>query len=518
MADPVPPDTRAVDSIQGRDDTPAHSRPETPIDPNVRSRSSSRTRRIAERVEGLAKRAIKKIAKPFQSHKAEPGRVLDGSGSLKEGEIPEASGKTIFQTTSTPLSTSKTRDAGQPVDQSASAAARGESGQVAHDSEDALLKERSKNAALEIKGSIPELSMDHRAPAPTTSEDGSRLRAQESSSKLMGALRGSETMELKGGDIVKGALKLTLGMAASLVPDTFKGPLEALIKIVEVVEQVKSNKEEVEVLKARCDLLDQTIYNAIMGKERAQISDDLRNSIGRLVEGIRSALAKVNKEISTGAAAYVLAEDNVEAMKKANQKIGELLQCFWIENHIAGTILLGTILRSIQGQDEWMKAMFTRTEHHQNVALERLKRVPGAAHDSQEVVTKIDPCFEGTRVTLLGHIGCWMSGTSSDLLKSISDLDGMSRTSSDMQKPVYILDGIAGIGKSTVARTVAQRSAGINTLGASFFFSRDSEDRKKTLLFVQTIAYQLARYDASYGNAIAAVLDNFPEVLEKAVN
>ena len=70
--------------------------------------------------------------------------------------------------------------------------------------------------------------------------------------------------------------------------------------------------------------------------------------------------------------------------------------------------------------------------------------------------------------------------------------------------PLYVLDGIAGIGKSTVAVTVAQRAAKVNCLGASFVFSRDQDDRKKALGFVHTIAYQLAYYDRSYGEAIAA--------------
>jgi len=38
-------------------------------------------------------------------------------------------------------------------------------------------------------------------------------------------------------------------------------------------------------------------------------------------------------------------------------------------------------------------------------------------------------------------------------------------------KPIYILYGVAGIGKSTVAKTMAERAAKDGTLGASFFFS-----------------------------------------------
>jgi hypothetical protein len=84
-------------------------------------------------------------------------------------------------------------------------------------------------------------------------------------------------------------------------------------------------------------------------------------------------------------------------------------------------------------------------------------------------------------------------------------------------KPIYVLDGIAGIGKSTVAKTVAQHAAAINSLGVSFFFSRDHADRQQASGFVHTIAYQLACYDPSYGKAIATAVDDHPERLDKII-
>jgi hypothetical protein len=85
--------------------------------------------------------------------------------------------------------------------------------------------------------------------------------------------------------------------------------------------------------------------------------------------------------------------------------------------------------------------------------------------------------------------------------------------------PLYILDGIAGIGKSTVAITVAQCAAHpkLNSLGATFFFSRDQEDRKRSLGFVHTIAHQLACYDATYGKAITGAITSKPEALDKVL-
>ncbi|KAJ2920439.1 hypothetical protein H1R20_g16656, partial [Candolleomyces eurysporus] len=188
-------------------------------------------------------------------------------------------------------------------------------------------------------------------------------------------------------------------------------------------------------------------------------------------------------EKSKGFAVYVLAEDDVEVLKKANKSLDELLQCFWIENHIAGTIVLTDILTTVQDQTEWIQGLSTTIDKHfENSTLDRLKWVPGAAYDSQEVVAKIVPCFEGTRSTLLANVGRWMSSGAAD----------------GHNPPLYILDAI-------------------NSLGATFIFSRDQEDRKKSLGFVHTIAYQLARYDASYGKAIAAAIISNPEALDKVL-
>ena len=98
-------------------------------------------------------------------------------------------------------------------------------------------------------------------------------------------------------------------------------------------------------------------------------------------------------------------------------------------------------------------------------------------------------------------VGRWMSGSSSD----------------GRNPPLYVLDGIAGIGKPTVAMTVAQCAGDINSLGASFFFSQNQEDWKRSLDFVHSIAYQLACYDKAYGEAIATAIDEHPDALDKAL-
>ena len=69
-----------------------------------------------------------------------------------------------------------------------------------------------------------------------------------------------------------------------------------------------------------------------------------------------------------------------------------------------------------------------------------------------------------------------------------------------------MLSGLAGIGKSTVARTVASRADSLHFLGASFFFSRDEIDCRNAEKLFTTIAYQLCGYDRRYAEAIGSVL------------
>ncbi|RXW12127.1 hypothetical protein EST38_g13730 [Candolleomyces aberdarensis] len=314
--------------------------------------------------------------------------------------------------------------------------------------------------------------------------------------------------------IVAQALKMTLSGAVLFIPDPFKGPAEALLNIIDVFEQAKSNEEEMEDLKARCSLLNESIVNAIKGQDERLLSTELKESIGRLVKGIHDTFLATMVQYSTGMAVYVMVEDNSEVVNEANEKLDWILQCFWIENLISGalvlsdvhqtvkghTLVLGDIYKTVQDQKRWMVQLCATDNHFKSVALDKLKHVPGAAYDSQELA-KDNPCFEGTRLKLLAGIGCWMSNTA---------FEGQ-----ETKKPIYVLDGIAGIGKSTVAKTVAQHAAAINSLGATFFFSRDHADRQQAAGFVHTIAYQLACCDASYGRAIATAIDDHPDSLHK---
>ena len=71
-----------------------------------------------------------------------------------------------------------------------------------------------------------------------------------------------------------------------------------------------------------------------------------------------------------------------------------------------------------------------------------------------------------------------------------------------------MLEGLAGIGKSTIARTVANEAHKRGWLGASFFFSRNEDDRKSAKFFFGTVAFQLSQYSREISFRIGEALED----------
>jgi hypothetical protein len=97
----------------------------------------------------------------------------------------------------------------------------------------------------------------------------------------------------------------------------------------------------------------------------------------------------------------------------------------------------------------------------------------------------INTCLAGTRVKLLQEIDFWLQAGPSGAI-------------------VFWLNGLAGTGKSTVARTVCESLGG--NLGAAFFISRNSLDRRTPLRILNTLVYQLACHDDKMRSCICAAL------------
>ncbi|KAF9072848.1 hypothetical protein BDP27DRAFT_1319502 [Rhodocollybia butyracea] len=104
-----------------------------------------------------------------------------------------------------------------------------------------------------------------------------------------------------------------------------------------------------------------------------------------------------------------------------------------------------------------------------------------------------DRCLNGTRVTVLDDIEKWFDTG---------------------EEQVYWLNGAAGMGKTTIALSVAHRLSLNNqrSLMATFFCSRDSVDRKNPGLIFPTLACQLASWNRDFQDALVDALDRYPYI------
>ena len=101
-------------------------------------------------------------------------------------------------------------------------------------------------------------------------------------------------------------------------------------------------------------------------------------------------------------------------------------------------------------------------------------------------------CLRGTRKDILWQIDSWLTD--------------------ERDQRLFWLNGLAGTGKSTIAQTFAETSFSDGKLGASFFCSRDFEDRSNIQNIFPTLAFQLAYRYPQFRKELLPVLKSNPEV------
>ena len=79
------------------------------------------------------------------------------------------------------------------------------------------------------------------------------------------------------------------------------------------------------------------------------------------------------------------------------------------------------------------------------------------------------------------------------------------------------MNGLAGTGKSAIAQTIAERTFADGRLGASFFCSRDFEDRSNLHLIFPTLAVQLARKYADFRSTFIQLVRSDPEIVHETL-
>ncbi|KAJ3575483.1 hypothetical protein NP233_g1068 [Leucocoprinus birnbaumii] len=125
--------------------------------------------------------------------------------------------------------------------------------------------------------------------------------------------------------------------------------------------------------------------------------------------------------------------------------------------------------------------------------------VPDAAVDA-EARQYAPSCFPGTREQYIEDITRWATIASSD----------------EQSPPIYWMKGPAGVGKSAVAQTSAERLLKQGQLGGAYFFSING--REDHTCFFTTIAYQLATLLVNYRIALNNAIINDKTLVKKTMS
>nr|OQO21198.1 hypothetical protein B0A51_14683 [Rachicladosporium sp. CCFEE 5018] len=108
-----------------------------------------------------------------------------------------------------------------------------------------------------------------------------------------------------------------------------------------------------------------------------------------------------------------------------------------------------------------------------------------------------DPlCLQDTRTEVLKQIRAWVYGEEASC--------------------IFWLNGMAGTGKSTIARTVAEEFSRRKCLGASFFFVRGGGDVSHAAMFFASIANQLAIRQPNVKQHIVEAVQREPDIGSKS--
>ncbi|KAK2690898.1 hypothetical protein QWA68_010368 [Fusarium oxysporum] len=152
------------------------------------------------------------------------------------------------------------------------------------------------------------------------------------------------------------------------------------------------------------------------------------------------------------------------------------------------------ILQSLEGKVDSMSHRMQQTDL--TSTLDQLPFVAEALFNSY--AEEHSPmCLPETRVQLLAEIDEWVTSSES--------------------KTIFWLNGMAGTGKSTISRTVAQRQLERDCLGANFFFKRGEASRGNMSKLVPTLARQLAIHIPGMISLIKNAIDADPSLPTKTL-
>ncbi|KAJ3478480.1 hypothetical protein NLI96_g9725 [Meripilus lineatus] len=336
--------------------------------------------------------------------------------------------------------------------------------------------------------------------------------------KVSKKFKPSEATRQTAMDALITTLKLlgTLFDGIPAIGDPPKAAINAAIQLLEQVEATKGNAEVFDRLNQDIVTLTEELLKPLKesGLAPSEYPVGLLEDIMNLTNHLNSICEEILRKSRRNALARFFSANQDEGdVVEFKDKINSAIQRFNVETQV-GTAQVRSQATQIQAQAVQIQARTTeihaqtteiRTQttqtHAQTVQIrenqetaryrgliDKLPRAKTASWNGGRSNAPIS-CFEGTREGVLQTITEWIDG----------DVSTTSR--------VFWLNGLAGIGKSTIARTIAERAYHRGILGGSFFFSRNDNELNNVDTLFSTLAHQLAQFHPAYLVSVASALE-----------
>ncbi|RYP03189.1 hypothetical protein DL765_010574 [Monosporascus sp. GIB2] len=253
----------------------------------------------------------------------------------------------------------------------------------------------------------------------------------------------------------------------------------------EYCSAVKNAKSDIERLQGELGYLKTTLEGARQllespSGERLRTSQHLRDNLGGCSSRLTELETKLEKTLNAGGMQRAMRRFRLRTLEWPFQSkdidgiIGTLER---YRDTLSATLQIDQAARIL--------------DISQKFVLSELPIAKDASFDShaEEHETR---CHPDTRVALRQTITNWAKDPQSEC--------------------IFWLNGMAGTGKSTISRTVAQSFAANGVLGGSFFFKRGEQDRGGAALLFTTLTAQLVAKDPILAEHVRAVIDADPTV------
>ncbi|KAB8076271.1 WD40-repeat-containing domain protein [Aspergillus leporis] len=238
----------------------------------------------------------------------------------------------------------------------------------------------------------------------------------------------------------------------------------------------------------QCAFIEKNFY---LGGE-ISIKDDLGNAMIRLYRAILHYAAQIRNAQERGIGRKLfdcvtaITEHPLTELKASVEKERDyLFQWIGLVKHLHREKEAENIICQIDKIAESMKHLI------EQFSLVNLQVAEGAFYDSY-INEHEDFCLPDTRTEIRSQILEWADSTDN--------------------RCIFWLNGMAGTGKSTIARTVAQSFHDKGQLGATFFFKRGEADRGNAKYLISTIARQLVTRHRPLVPDVLNAIENDPNI------